>query len=171
MKHKHHIVPRYEGGSDDPSNLVELTVTQHAMWHFAEWQRKRNWQDSLAHRVLLGRISGEEAYREAVRENNRKRKGEVRPPRTPEVKRKIQESLWKYWNTTETGRVSSSLGGRNSKGRKPKPIELYSLRDNYSFTFDSAVKAGEALGLNPSYLTKMARGEWESYKGWVSRYI
>lgn len=92
-------------------------------------------------------------------------------PRSEEVKRKIQKSLLEYWKTTETGRISSSLGGRCSKGRKPKPIELYNLEGNYSLLFESAVKAGEALNLNPSYLTKMARGEWESYKGWMSRYV
>lgn len=26
LTHKHHIIPRHVGGSDDPSNLVELTV-------------------------------------------------------------------------------------------------------------------------------------------------
>jgi hypothetical protein len=165
MKHKHHIIPRYQGGSDDLSNIVELTVTQHAMWHFAEWKRKGNWEDKVAYLGLSGRISKEEVIRlinsECLSETNRKRKGEVRPPRTLEVKRKIQKSLLKYWGTTETGRVSSSLGGRKSKGRPSKPIELYNLKGNYSFTFESAVKAGDALGLNPSYLTKMARGEWE----------
>ena len=54
VKHKHHIVPKYEGGSDDPSNLVELTVTQHAMWHFAEWQRKGREEDRLAWKGLSG---------------------------------------------------------------------------------------------------------------------
>ena len=73
IMHKHHIIPRYEGGTDTPENIVELTVTQHAMWHFAEWQRKGNWQDNLAVRVLTGRISREEATREAVREQNRNR--------------------------------------------------------------------------------------------------
>ena len=54
VKHKHHIVPKYEGGSDDPSNLVELSPTQHAMWHFAEWQRKGNEEDRLAWKGLAG---------------------------------------------------------------------------------------------------------------------
>jgi len=61
VKHKHHIVPQYEGGSDDPSNLVELSPTQHAMWHFAEWQRKRRWQDQVAWKGLAGICSHEEA--------------------------------------------------------------------------------------------------------------
>jgi hypothetical protein len=30
--HKHHIIPKYMGGPDTPENLVEVTVTQHAMF-------------------------------------------------------------------------------------------------------------------------------------------
>ena len=26
IKHKHHIIPRHMGGTDDPINLVELTI-------------------------------------------------------------------------------------------------------------------------------------------------
>lgn len=62
VKHSHHIVPRYEGGSDDPSNLVDLTVVQHAMWHFAEWQRKGNPQDKLAWKLLSQEVSKEERF-------------------------------------------------------------------------------------------------------------
>jgi hypothetical protein len=62
LRHKHHIVPRYEGGSDDPSNLVELTSTQHAMWHFAEWQRKNNKEDFIAWKALAAIIPEEERF-------------------------------------------------------------------------------------------------------------
>jgi hypothetical protein len=31
LKHIHHIVPKHMGGTDDPSNLVELTVAEHAL--------------------------------------------------------------------------------------------------------------------------------------------
>jgi hypothetical protein len=60
MKHKHHIIPRYEGGSNLSKNLVVLTTTQHAMWHFAEWQRKQNQRDYLAWKCLSGQIGKEE---------------------------------------------------------------------------------------------------------------
>ena len=36
MKHKHHIIPKHKGGTDDPSNLVELTVTVTHLQSFCE---------------------------------------------------------------------------------------------------------------------------------------
>lgn len=36
--HKHHIIPKYMGGTDDPSNLVEVTVEQHALLHKQLWK-------------------------------------------------------------------------------------------------------------------------------------
>ena len=57
MIHEHHIIPRYEGGTDDPSNIVPLTPIQHSMWHFAEWQRKGNWEDFCASRMILGDVN------------------------------------------------------------------------------------------------------------------
>ena len=62
--HRHHIIPRYEGGSDFSENIVELTVTQHALWHFAEWQRKGNWQDKVAWKTLVGQSVDPETWKE-----------------------------------------------------------------------------------------------------------
>lgn len=94
VKHKHHIVPRYEEGSDDPSNLVELTVTQHAMWHYAEWQRKKNKEDFIAWKCLSGQMSGkeidEEVWKLAVQRRAESRRGYVTPDSTRE---KIAKSL------------------------------------------------------------------------------
>ena len=60
MRHKHHIIPRYESGSNLQENLVELTTTQHAMWHYAEWTRKKDNRDYLAWKCLSGQIGKEE---------------------------------------------------------------------------------------------------------------
>jgi len=48
MKHKHHIIPKHMGGTDDPSNLIELTVEEHAEAHRLLWEKYGNWQDNVA---------------------------------------------------------------------------------------------------------------------------
>jgi hypothetical protein len=60
MKHKHHIIPRHTGGSDDPSNLVELTIQEHAEAHKILWEEHGRWQDYLAWQGLAGLMSKEE---------------------------------------------------------------------------------------------------------------
>ena len=91
-KHKHHIIPRYEGGSDFAENLVELTVTQHAMWHYAEWQRKGDWRDKLAWQGLAGLISTEEATKQAqsLGSLGRKKSEEQRHRQSKTMKEKIK---------------------------------------------------------------------------------
>jgi len=48
MKHKHHIIPRHAGGTDDPSNLVELTVEEHALAHKMLYEQYGKEQDRIA---------------------------------------------------------------------------------------------------------------------------
>lgn len=171
MKHKHHIQPRYEGGSDAPENLVELSVVQHAMWHYAEWMRKGNWQDDLAFRLLTGRITREESIREKVANFNKSRKGEKRSPRPDSVREKIRDGMKRYLSNGGTpGNPPRNTGGK-STGRKPKPVELISSDNSSVFMFDSSVQAGKALGLNPSAITKCARGVWKHTGGWHVRFI
>jgi HNH endonuclease/NUMOD3 motif len=55
MNHIHHIIPRHAGGSDDPSNLVELTVEEHAEAHRKLFEQHGRWQDRRAWELLSGR--------------------------------------------------------------------------------------------------------------------
>jgi hypothetical protein len=64
--HKHHIIPKYMGGPDTPENLVEVTVTQHAMFHFCNYQLWGNEEDRLAWRGLSGQITPDEIALEAM---------------------------------------------------------------------------------------------------------
>ncbi len=63
--HKHHIIPRYTGGSNEPENLVEVTITQHAMFHFCNYQLSGNEEDRIAWKALSGQITINEAKLEA----------------------------------------------------------------------------------------------------------
>lgn len=54
MKHKHHIIPRHMGGSDDPSNLVELTREEHAQAHMKLYEQHGKKEDLGAYYLLCG---------------------------------------------------------------------------------------------------------------------
>lgn len=71
--HKHHIVPRHMGGTDDPSNLETITVEEHAERHYQLWLICGHWEDELAYMMLTGRIRSEDGCREAVRRANKER--------------------------------------------------------------------------------------------------
>lgn len=67
VKHLHHIIPKHMGGSDDPSNLVELTVEEHAEAHRMLWEKYGHWEDKLAWCGLSKLAPKAELAREASR--------------------------------------------------------------------------------------------------------
>ena len=86
LTHIHHIIPKYLGGTDDPSNLIELTVEEHAEAHRLLFEQHGNWQDKIAWKALSGQIGKDEAIQEARGAANRGRK------RTPETLEKMRKS-------------------------------------------------------------------------------
>lgn len=64
--HKHHIIPRYMGGNNSKENLVEVSITGHAMFHFCNYQLWGNAEDKIAWRMLSGQITVDEAKLEAM---------------------------------------------------------------------------------------------------------
>jgi len=64
IKHKHHIIPRHAGGSDNVSNLIELTITEHAEAHRILFEQYNRPEDKLAWQCLSGMLSKEEIIKE-----------------------------------------------------------------------------------------------------------
>lgn len=60
MKHKHHIIPKHMGGTDDPSNIIELTIEEHAKAHKELYEKFGKKEDWLAWKGLEGSISKED---------------------------------------------------------------------------------------------------------------
>lgn len=77
MKHKHHIIPKHMGGSDDPCNIIELTVEEHAEAHRILFEKYGKEQDYLAWRGLGGIIDKQNIVKEACslagKKSNKKR--------------------------------------------------------------------------------------------------
>jgi hypothetical protein len=64
IKHKHHIIPRHAGGTDHPSNLVELTIEQHADAHRILYEEYGRNEDKWAWLGLSGQIGKDEILRQ-----------------------------------------------------------------------------------------------------------
>lgn len=105
MKHIHHIVPQYLGGTDDPSNLIELTVEEHAEAHRLLYEQHGNWQDYCAWQALSGQIGQDEAMFIARSKGGKK-------PMSEESKAKLRESCKLR---TERQRANGVLEAANKK--------------------------------------------------------
>lgn len=59
--HKHHIIPKHMGGTDEPHNLVELSVEEHANAHRELYDKHKKYFDYIAWKTLSGQITHSEA--------------------------------------------------------------------------------------------------------------
>jgi hypothetical protein len=105
MKHKHHLIPKYLGGSDEPHNLVEVTPTQHAMFHYCNWQLWGNDEDKIAWKALAGYSSKEQVIEQVLslagkkggkvaKESGQLRAAALKQPKS--VRQKIGKNLINY---------------------------------------------------------------------------
>jgi len=125
MKHKHHIIPKHMGGSDEPSNLIEISVEEHAEAHRVLYEKYGNWQDYLAWQGLSKRVSCEQMAREASRfANTGKKLSEETKQKisnskkgvkhTPEhVKNNSLAQKGKVLSNEHKTKISSALSGRS----------------------------------------------------------
>ncbi len=121
--HTHHIVPRHMGGTDDPSNLIELTIEEHALAHKALWEEHGSEYDHIAWRCLSGLITGEEARIEAVKVAL---KGVSKPI---EQKEKMSESAKERWQRKgQKEKLSKKMKGNDyGKANKGRTYSCESL--------------------------------------------
>lgn len=53
------------GGTDEPENLIELTIEEHAEAHRLLYEQFGQWQDEIAWKTLSGQMTGYEAQQQA----------------------------------------------------------------------------------------------------------
>jgi hypothetical protein len=129
MKHNHHLVPRHLGGTDDKSNIVEnISVTRHAMFHYANWLLYKSDGDYIAYRALTGTIGKEELVKElclmgskkggkTAKESGQLRVAALKQPK--EVRVNIGNKLGE-WNKTNKN--------KNKRNSKNETFELRNIK-------------------------------------------
>ena len=93
------------GGTDDPDNLIELTVEEHAEAHLKLYEEHGNKQDLIAYQTLSGQIGQDEAMFEARSIGGKKKMSE-------ESKAKLRASCKAR---TERQRADGTLERANKK--------------------------------------------------------
>jgi len=113
--HRHHIIPRHAGGTDDPSNIVELTIEEHAEAHRKLYEEHGRWQDRIAWLGLAGLVGRDELLLEVARETGKKLRGR---PKSKEHRAKIGASR----KGKKTGPLSEEHKAKISASNKGKVI-------------------------------------------------
>lgn len=93
------------GGTDDPTNLVELTIEEHAEAHRLLYEQHGRWQDRVAWQGLAGLVG----HDEILKEMNAARRGAGHPfygkTRSTETKQKISDALKGHAISDETRKI------------------------------------------------------------------
>lgn len=146
--HKHHIIPKHAGGSDDPSNIVNLTIEEHAEAHRILWEQHGRWQDHVAWKMLSGQIDiGMDIFYEQARsrmtgrfvsdETRQKlRESHLGKKHTPEQTEKIKKALRGKRRSEETKKtMSESFMGRTPWNKNKTDVyteeQLDKMRDTW----------------------------------------
>lgn len=134
--HRHHILPRSCGGTNDPDNIIEVTVEEHAKIHHSLWLLGGRWEDKLAWQALSKQIGKKEIHRQASilggsngrgkhKHNTKPRKRNKQGPRTIETRYKMSiarmgKTPWNKGLTKETDSRVALNGLRTSQGYERK---------------------------------------------------
>lgn len=128
--HKHHIVPRHMGGTDDPSNLIELTVEEHAEAHKKLYAQYGKEEDRIAWLTLSGQASKPEIMRLASK------LGRIKTDKI------LEERYGPNWRSIHA-KKASMLGGQRTK-------ELYETDVEFRNKMIDAQKHGTKMALSDS---------------------
>ena len=120
--HKHHIIPKHMGGSDDPSNLVEVSVDKHAELHFALYLEHGKLEDYLAAKSLSNQLDDDAFYAKSVlggKKSTNAGKSKSQEHKTKlSISNKGKHTYLEKYRTPEDQQRRSRLGNLKRWGRR-----------------------------------------------------
>ena len=108
--HTHHIIPKYMGGTDDPSNLDEVNIETHIKLHKQLWEDLGNWQDYVAWKMLSGQMSKQECIKIKQSEGGKKNKGKLVGQKNPFYGKKHSTETIKRISEKKKGNIPGNKG-------------------------------------------------------------
>ena len=112
------------GGTDDPNNLKELTVKQHATAHKKLYKKHGKWEDKIAWQMLSGQITNYEAKQQVRRLANLGKQHFLGKTHTDEYKKKLSLMM------TERRKKNKNMGNFDKHSTKTKEKIAESLKGN-----------------------------------------
>lgn len=124
--HLHHIVPKHMGGTDNPDNLIKLTIEEHAKAHLELFLEHGSKYDYIAYLVLSKQIGHEEAnYLKLLGPKNWTPEGKKRLSDLAKQRTGSRNPFFGKTHTEETKeKLRAKMSGDNSwiKGIDPKKL-------------------------------------------------
>jgi len=155
MTHTHHIIPRHMGGSDHPSNLIELTVVEHAEEHKILWWLYGHWQDELAWKALSGTIGKEEIIKKVLSESGKKSTGMKGKKHSEETKLKIGIASKKNILSKEIrSKIAKSNTGKKRSNESKERMRLAQIGKKLTMEHKNKISISHMGDLNPGKVYK-----------------
>jgi hypothetical protein len=138
------------GGTDDPSNLIELTVEEHAEAHRKLYEEHGRTYDFVAWKALSGQITSDEARRLATivtwtgRKHTEEAKEKIR-----EARKKQNSGGWK-WNEESRKAKSEAMAGKSLTDEHKEKIRMGRKSNNVKniVTCPHCEKQGQEAAMN-----------------------
>ena len=156
--HTHHIIPKHMGGTDDKSNLIELTVIQHAHAHLKLYKQYGLWQDKCAYESLLKLKPRHEITKEIQRQTGLMSRG-----------RKLSEQARKNISKGMTGLVKSEAAKIKLSNTLSKEWIVKGPTGN-KFEVRNLNTFCKENGLDVGAMCRVAKGQYKQHKGYVVNY-
>jgi len=170
-KHKHHIIPRHIGGTDDPENIVELTIEEHSVAHRKLYEEHGRWEDMLAWKGLSGQIGKDEL----IQEMYKWRKGHLGIKHTGDLRRFGMATKGTKLTKEHKAKIDPT-GRKQPQSQKDKVAEAlskeYIITDPQGkiYHIKNLRKFCTEYGLDQGNMTRVSKGIIKKNKGWLCKF-
>jgi len=174
-KHKHHIIPKHMGGSDDEDNLILLTIEEHASAHLELYKKYNKHEDYVAYLFLKGdeqawversKLGGKRGGLAAGKIHKEsgftKKLGGIYGPIQGKINK--ENGHMKRISLSRTTEERKRIGKKSSETCRKKQVNSFF---DPELRIKSAIKGGEIQGKNNAesgHLKNISNNYWKKVK-------